>query len=247
MTQFNLYSLYYDLLYKDKNYVDECQYILNQLSANSKLKILELGCGSGGHAEVLCRRGNQVVGIDLSEGMINRAKQKQIKGFKPIIGDIAYFTLNEKFDCVISMFHVLSYLTKNNDLLSCFSKVNDHLNKNGLFIFDFWYGPAVLFQKPEIRIKEIEDSSIHVKREAIPRINTLKNVVDVNFNIDVFEKHSGRNEYFQELHPMRYFFIPELEFIGEQSGFKLIKAEELMTCNAPSESTWGVCVTFKKI
>jgi SAM-dependent methyltransferase len=246
MTQFNLYSLYYELLYEDKNYYDEVQYILNQLSPYTNLEILELGCGSGGHAEVLCRIGNQVVGIDLSEGMIDRAKKKQIQGFEPLVGNIVSFNLNKKFDCVISMFHVMSYLTKNKDLLSCFSNVNNHLHKNGLFVFDFWYGPAVLSQKPVQRIKEVENSEIYVKREAVSNLNTLTNVVDVNFKINVIEKKSGINDFFHELHPMRYFSIPELEFLGEQSGFELVKAEELITCNIPSESTWGVCVIFKK-
>ena len=156
------------------------------------------------------------------------------------------YNLNKQFDCVISMFHVMSYLTKNKDLLSCFLNVNNHLHKNGLFVFDFWYGPAVLSQKPAQRIKEVENSEIYVKREAISNLNTLNNVVDVNFKINVIEKKSGRKEFIQELHPMRYFSIPELEFLGEQSGFELVKAEELITCNIPSESTWGVCVIFKK-
>jgi SAM-dependent methyltransferase len=246
MTHFNLYSQYYDLLYSDKNYFKEVQYILNQLTPNKNLKILELGCGSGGHAEILCKYGNQVEGIDLSVSMIDLAKQKQIKGFNPILGNIVDFNLGKKFDCVISMFHVMSYLTNNRDLLSCFTKVSNHLNKNGVFIFDFWYGPAVLYQKPANRIKVIEDSLIYVKREAISNLNTITNVVDVNFNISITEKKSGRNEFFQELHPMRYFSLPELEFFGEQSGLQLVKAEELITCNIPSESTWGVCVIFKK-
>ena len=93
----------------------------------------------------------------------------------------------------------------------------------------------------------MENNMIYVNRKARPTLDRRNNIVNVEFKIEVTDKASGHSEVIQELHPMRYFFIPELEFIGEQSGFKLIKAEELMTCNAPSESTWGVCVTFKKI
>lgn len=247
MNHFNLYSHYYDLLYHDKNYGGEVEYVLNQFTKLKGNHILELGCGSGGHAEILCGMGNQVVGLDLSEGMIQLAIQKQIEDFDPRVGNIINFDLDVKFDCVISMFHVISYLTNNNDLFSCFSSVNRHLNKDGLFVFDFWYGPAVLEQKPESRIKEMENNMIYVNRKARPTLDRRNNIVNVEFKIEVTDKASGHSEVIQELHPMRYFFIPELEFIGEQSGFKLIKAEELMTCNAPSESTWGVCVTFKKI
>ena len=79
MTNFNLYSSYYELLYGDKNYYDEVQYILNQLPNYTNLEILELGCGSGSHAEILCRIGNEVIGIDLSEGMIELAKKNKYK------------------------------------------------------------------------------------------------------------------------------------------------------------------------
>ena len=60
-----------------------------------------------------------------------------------------------------------------------------HLVRSGLFIFDFWYGPAVLAQRPEVRVKHLEDEIIEVTRTADPTLHLNENVVDVNYSVVV--------------------------------------------------------------
>ena len=244
---FNLYSDYYDLLYLDKNYKEEVSYVFSNLSDIGNLKILDLGCGSGGHAEFFSKNGNIVYGVDLSEGMIQKALNKKIENFHPSIGNIVNFKLDEKFDVAISMFHVMSYLNENVDLLNCFINVNNHLKLDGLFLFDYWYGPAVLSQKPELRIKKFESDDLKVDRFAISELFTERNLVNVNFDIKVISKKHNEEQDFNELHSMRYFTIPEIELFAAQTGFELLQTEELITKNAPSENTWAVCSILKKI
>lgn len=52
-----------------------------------------------------------------------------------------------------SLFHVLRYQITNNDVLDMLSTVKLHLKPGGLFILEFWYGPAVLMDRPEKRVK----------------------------------------------------------------------------------------------
>ena len=68
MGQFgNLYSQYYDLLYQDKDYLAETNYVDNLIQefgrCNSKT-MLDLGCGTGKHAELFCDQGYKVHGVD---------------------------------------------------------------------------------------------------------------------------------------------------------------------------------------
>jgi SAM-dependent methyltransferase len=244
---FNLYSDYYDLLYLDKNYKEEVDFVFTHCPQKNDMKILELGCGSGGHAEFFCENGNIVYGIDLSTRMIEKALHKRINNFYPSQGNIVDFKLKEKFDLATSMFHVISYLNENNDLLSCFKNINNHLKFGGLFIFDYWYCPAVLSQRPEARIKNFESDVLKIARMANSELLTEKNLVNVNFNIQVMSKSSDEKYEFNELHSMRYFSIPEIEFFAKQAGFELIKTEELLSKNDPSENTWAVCSILKKI
>jgi SAM-dependent methyltransferase len=248
MDNFNAYSQYYDLLYKDKNYRAESGYVFDLIQRYhpDTRSVLELGCGSGAHAEHLCQQGLKVTGIERSESMVNLAKEKKIAGFSPIVGDISSFSLEDRFDTAISLFHVISYLTKNTELLRCFEQTSKHLHPGGLFIFDIWYSPAVYFQKPETRVKKMENELANITRTAESEMDTTRNVVNVHFTIDVQHKKNNDHHTFTELHPMRHFSYPEIELIAGQTGFTILLAEEFLTGKTPGTGTWGVCFVLQK-
>jgi SAM-dependent methyltransferase len=248
MNNFNTYSQYYDLLYKDKDYQSETDYIFNLIKAHNPgtRTVLELGCGSGTHAGFLCARHLVVKGIERSESMVNLALQKNIPGFSPIVGDITSFSLSEQFDTAISLFHVISYLTRNTELLNCFTNTSHHLKTGGIFIFDVWYSPAVYAQKPETRIKRMENDKISVTRIAESEMKTSQNTVNVHFEVLIRDKKTNIVETLTELHPMRHFSIPEIELVAQQTGFKVIRQEEFLTGKLPGEDTWGVCFVLQK-
>lgn len=56
--------------------LDECDFIEQELNYNKVLKILDVGCGTGRHSIELAKRGYKITGIDLSEAMLKRAKDK---------------------------------------------------------------------------------------------------------------------------------------------------------------------------
>jgi SAM-dependent methyltransferase len=251
---FDLYSSYYDLINKQKQYAIESDYIANLLTSyfpNQRLDILELGCGSGAHAEHLVKNPviNFIQGIELSQEMVKAAKDKNIKAFDVLQGNIAELSklsLSKNFDAAISLFHVISYLTKSEDVISCFNGLHKTLKPNGVFIFDVWYTPAVYFQKPETRIRKVENDKIQVTRIAKSIIQEERNVVDVHFEIFVKNKTLNSIEVFTEIHPMRHFSTPEIRLMAELSGFDLIESHEFHTMKQPSVSTWGVTYILKK-
>jgi SAM-dependent methyltransferase len=250
VSNFNTYSRYYDLLYKDKNYIAEVDYMNNLLKQYGILdtnELLELGCGSGSHAVHMSRPGLSITGLELSKTMVTEALQKNIKGFQPVVGNITSFQLGMQFDAAVSLFHVISYLTDNNQLLDCFKATNGHLKPGGLFVFDVWYTPAVLTQLPETRIKRLEDDHITVTRLAEPVSNHQANTVEVNYEVWITSKTGGTTEILKEVHPMRHFGIPEIDLLARQTGFKLLHAEEFLTGATPGTSTWGVCFVLSKI
>jgi SAM-dependent methyltransferase len=248
MTNFAAYSRYYDLLYKDKNYSAESAYVAKMLrNYNPDVKhILELGCGSGAHAEYLCLDGFEVTGIERSNTMVEEANKKHIAGFTPLQGDITSYRLNKKFDAAISLFHVISYLTGNESVIDCLQSTHHHLKKNGLFLFDVWYSPAVYNQKPETRIKRLEDEHYQIIRLAEPEIQADLNVVDVNYEIIIKNKKTGAIEHLKEQHPMRHFSIPEIKLFAAYTGFEVIQTEEFFTGKPTGADTWGVCFLLRK-
>lgn len=250
MSIFNSYARYYDLLYKDKDYEKEgksVHEIIKKYCPKTDL-ILELGCGTGKHAIMLAEIGYTLHGVDLSSEMLESAVQRRsnlnIDAAKKLSfsqGDIRTVKIDKKFDTVISLFHVMSYQTTNNDLMSSFATAKNHLNSGGIFIFDCWYGPAVLSEKPSVRVKRLEDEKIIVTRIAEPIMHPTKNIVDVYYKIFIKNKENHKVEEFSEMHRMRYLFNTEIEYYLSQQGMSLIANFEWMSNRNPGLDTWGVC------
>ena len=252
MSQFgDLYSQYYDLLYSDKNYSEEVEYIdkLIKLGTSDASSILDMGCGTGKHAELLCDKGYIVHGIDLSESMFKIAETRR-KGKEERLSfgcsNIQDLHLNRELDVVVSLFHVMSYQNSNEELIKAFEVAKKHLNNNGLFIFDFWYGPAVLTDLPTTRIKRLENDSIKVTRISEPVLHSQANIVDVNYDVFIEDHHSKKIVEKKELHKMRYFFDTELELICEEVGFKVERKYEWMTDKSPDFDSWNTVWIIKK-
>jgi len=227
MSVFKDYAAYYDLLYKDKDYKKEAALIheLIQKQFPGAKTILNLGCGTGSHDLYLVNYGYQITGIDFSEEMIELAntkkKERKIKDVEFLFGDVRSFRIKKKFDIVISLFHVFSYQLTNNDVLRQINTAVEHLNSNGIFIFDCWYGPGVLSDKPHIRHRILENEILRIHRIANPVIYAKENKVDVNYTILVHNKINNMSYEINEKHPMRYFFNYELDLFAEIIGCRI--------------------------
>ncbi len=248
MSNFNLYSQYYNLFYADKNYPSEVAYIdglIKQHRPSSK-RLLELGSGTGKHARLLAGKGYSVHGIERSPEMVSIAEGEPTENVSYQVADISSFTVPQKFDATLSLFHVISYLTTNVLLKNTFANASRHLADNGLFIFDVWHSPAVYVQKPQTRIKRLHNADVTVTRLAEPVVNYNDNTVDVHYEILIEDLKTNRLSTIREVHPMRHFSKPEIEMLANACGFALVKSEEFLTGKSPGPDTWGVCYILEK-
>jgi SAM-dependent methyltransferase len=178
--------------------------------------------------------------VDMSKAMLARAEARKAALPPEVaarlsfgLGDVRTVRTNQIYDAVISLFHVMSYQASNADLEAAFETASVHLQPSGLFLFDFWYGPAVLTQRPEVRVKRLEDDEIKVTRIAEPEMHVNENVVDVNYTVFIEVKDSMKVEQVSETHRMRYLFLPELlhfadaEVWTDSKSFSWMKLQEL--------------------
>jgi SAM-dependent methyltransferase len=255
MKLFDAYARYYDLLYTDKDYRGEATFVDRLLRQHGSRggQLLELGCGTGKHAIELARRGWQVVGVDRSEEMVVQAKNRNFNSEETIqkaisfqVGDVRTVRVDQQFDSVISLFHVLSYQTTNADLQAEIATAATHLRSGGLFLFDFWYGPAVLTNLPAVRVKRIEDDDLEVTRIAEPELRTEVNQVTVNYHIFLRNRKTAEVSEVREAHHMRYLFLPELEMVLTACGFKLLTTGSWLSDRPASRDTWYVHAVARK-
>jgi SAM-dependent methyltransferase len=251
---FDAYARYYDLLYRDKDYSAEAAYVVSQLRshADGARSVLELGCGTGSHAQLLAGSGFDVHGVDLSSEMVARAEARKAELPSDVArrlsfetGDLRRFRTERVFDAVISLFHVISYQTSNEDLAAAFETAHSHLGKGGIFFFDFWYGPAVLTQRPDTRVRRLEDDEIGIIRIAEPVLHSARSVVDVHFTVFVENKATAVISRVHEVHSMRYLFLTELLQLSAP-WFELVDFSAWMTSREPGTGDWAACAALRR-
>lgn len=256
MMIFGAYAKYYDLLYGDKKYAAESAFVRDVIHRHTPAAhtVLELGCGSGRHALEFIRSGFSVTGVDLSVQMIERGRE-QLKRLPPnlreqlnlVQGDATQFRATKEYDAVLALFHVMNYQTTNDALRGIFRAARTAIAPDGVFVFDFWYGPAVLAERPQVRVKRVETAEVQVTRIAEPVHDVNRNVVDVTYTLIATDRSSGHTEEIKEVHAMRYLFLPEIDLLADSAGFKIVEAGEWLTGNRLHTQCWSGYVAARPI
>lgn len=253
MKVFNDYAYYYNAFYSDKDYRAEAEIVnklINEYSSIRVKNILNLGCGTGRHDVELESIGDySITGIDLSPQMIEIAKGSVARGHKGptfYVADIRDYKDDYMYDAVISLFHVMSYQNSNADLKKTIMTAYNSLKQDGVFIFDAWYGPGVLTDRPTVRMKTVSDERNTIIRYANPVMHSEDNVVDVNYDVLIIDKVTSITKNIQETHHMRYFFIPEIRYMLEENGFQFIKCVDCNTLGDTDFNTWTAFFVAKK-
>ena len=251
---FEKYAKYYDLLYQDKDYKAESNYISSLINTHlpETKKILEFGSGSGIHGRLLGDLGYQVTGIERSQQMIDLGIKKadlkaSTSNFSCVLGDCTETFIGNDFDTVISLFHVLSYQTSYESVTAMLNNAFKQLKSGGIFIFDYWYAPAVWNYRPTLRVKKVENSELKITRIAEPECWENKNRVDVNYLTFVEDLSIGKISKIEETHEMRAFDLDEIAQFSSSTGFEVLHSEAWMAKDSPSPKTWGVCSIVRKI
>jgi len=247
------YAAYYDLIYSDKDYETECKFveeIFQKFSPSRVTTILELGCGTGGHAIPLGRKGYKVLGIDMSEVMIARAKKK-VKGANLNLDfrlmDLQSLDLGRTFDACIGMFAVVGYVTDNKDVILALKNVRKHLGDASLFVFDLWNGLAVMRTLPSVRVKVITATGKRIIRIARPELDAFNHVCRVNYHLLVTHNNALLDE-FEETHTVRYYFPQEITHYLEDAGFEMLRICPFLNLNGKvDENVWNITVIAKAI
>jgi SAM-dependent methyltransferase len=98
---------------------------------------LELGIGTGRIALPLAQRGVHVHGIDLSEAMVARLREKPgAEDVGVTIGDFATTRVEGTFSLAYLVFNTINNLTTQEEQLECFRNVAAHLEPGGCFVIE---------------------------------------------------------------------------------------------------------------
>lgn len=246
MEAYTDFALVYDELMDNTPYQVWCEQITAVLSDNGieKELILDLGCGTGVLTELLARKGYDMIGIDLSQEMLNRAIEKRDASKLPILylqQDMREFELYGTVKAVVSVCDSLNYLLEDEDVIQTFRLVNNYLDPQGLFIFDF----NTVYKYKEV----IGDATIAENREDCSFIweNYYHEQEKINeYEITFFIKEGEFYRRFGETHFQRGYTVEEMQDFLLKAGLEFISMKDADTFLEVTDESERVCMIARE-
>ena len=208
--------------------------------------LCELGCGTGSMTRRLAEAGYDMIGIDLSEEMLDIARYEHPECEQDILylnQDMREFELYGTVGAVISVCDSLNYLLEEEELVQTFKLVNNYLDPKGIFIFDF----NTVYKYREI----IGDATIAENREDCSFIwdNFYHKEEEINeYDLTIFVREDGDVfRKFEENHFQRGYRLEQMVRALEQAGMEFITAMDADTHEEVTDTSERIyCIAREK-
>lgn len=245
VTSDEFYAQYYDILYSHRDIKAEVDFLEKIFRKHSKVpvrNVLDVGCGTGIHSVELARRGYTVVGVDASQAMIERAREKSqgINNLSFLVADARRLTLPTTFDAAIAMYGVISYFTLDEDVLDFLRSIRSSLNPGSIFVFDTWNMLGVLekrvyYETPSTHVRKY-GSMIALKEESW-RLNVLSQTSEAEISWSVIDLKAGTLDTASHTLHLRLFTPREIKHFLQEAGFEVIMMYEDYSCKPLTETS----------
>lgn len=223
---------YYDYVPLYANRADGEFYVAMARSANGK--VLELGCGTGRILIPTAAAGCTVVGLDLSEAMLEKCRAKLAqqpgevqKRVRLVQGNMAALDLGERFHLVTIPFRGFQHLLGVEEQLACLRAIHRHLEPDGRLAFDMFhvlpqgmYDPEWMKEREDTPQTPLPDGRRFRRTNRITAFHRAEQYNEVEFAVYVTHP-DGRTERLTDRFAFRYFFRFEVEHLLARAGFRV--------------------------
>lgn len=248
MEAYTSFAKVYDTFMDNVPYEEWAEYLaelLQEYDIEDGL-VLDLGCGTGSLTEILATKGYDMIGADGSAEMLEIAMEKKAQSGHDILyllQDMREFELYGTVRAVVSVCDCVNYITDEKELEQVFRLVNNYLDPEGIFIFDF---------NTEYKYKEIlGEQTIAEDREDCSFIWDNYYYEDESMNeyeLTLFIKEQDSNLYrkYQEMHYQKAYTLDAMRELVEWSGLEFVTAYDAYTRKAPTETSERICVVARE-
>lgn len=247
MEAYTSFASVYDIFMDNIPYEEWAEYLSGLLAEYEVTDgiVLDLGCGTGTLTELMAARGFDMIGVDYSEEMLEIAMEKRAESGRDILyllQDMREFELYGTVRAVISICDSLNYITEEEELEEVFRLVNNYLDPEGVFIFDF----NTVYKYREI----LGDQTIAESREDCSFIwdNYYYEEEQINeYELSLFLQEEG-NLYrkYVETHYQKGYELETIKSLLEKSGMKFVTAYDAFTRNPPTKESERVYVIARE-
>ena len=230
MEAYSDFSYVYDTFMDETPYEEWCAFLTEKLheAGIKEGLVLDLGCGTGTMTELLAKEGYDMIGIDMSDQMLGIAMEKREQSGYNILylqQDMREFELYGTVQAVVCVCDSVNYLLEEEDLAETFRLVNNYLDPNGLFIFDF----NTVYKYAEV----IGDTTIAENREDCSFIweNFYEEEDQINeYDLTIFVRQEDDSyRKFTETHYQRGYTLETMKALVEEAGLVFVEALDAET------------------
>jgi SAM-dependent methyltransferase len=216
----HVYDELYQILF---DYDKEHRFYSEMLEKFQVKSVLELGCGTGHLAKRFTEGGYQYCGIDLSEDMLVLARKRNPNSVF-IKKNMARFKIPFSTEGVLITGRSLSYLIKNQDIISCFKSIYNALTNGGILIFDAieagdLFSSSKVYSDTEI-IKSFNNNTYKRISNTKPNLKTgwTWDWSSIYFKDD----NTGFTEIGNDFATLRAFTLDEMRLFLKITGFEIL-------------------------
>ncbi len=198
----------------------ECDFIEKEAAHDKSLRILDIGCGTGRHCIELASRGYNVLGVDLSESQLQRAREKAAErnlNIPFLQHDARNMPFDKAFDLAIMMceggFPLMETDEMNYDILLNASKA---LKSPGKLIFTTLNGLFPVFNS----IDQFHENT-HEEGNAMYKSTGFNLMTFRDHNITTAEDDQGKK--IELVCNERYYIPPEIIWLLKTAGFAKVE------------------------
>lgn len=201
-------------------YVDLIKNVIDSFNLRIS-SILDVGCGTGILAKELKNMDFEVTGIDISDNMIDVANETTT-GIEFIVSDMRNFNLSKTFDMITCAFDAINYVTTDEDMKDTINTIYNHLNANGVFIFDI--NTPYLYEDKHFGVINREFDGIKFKQILEYNRTTQIGTTLFDFGNNDLENHIQRAYSVEKMDD--YLSNARFEIIGRYKNFKMLPIED---------------------
>ena len=248
MDAYTSFASVYDTFMDNIPYEEWAEYLKGLLKEYgvSEGLVLDLGCGTGSMTELLATAGYDMIGIDNAEEMLDIAMEKRAQSGHDILyllQDMREFELYGTVNAIVSICDSMNYITEEEELSEVFRLVNNYLDPQGIFIFDF----NTVYKYSEV----LGNQTIAEDREDCSFIwdNYYYEDEKINeYELSLFIKEQDSDLYrkYQETHYQRAYDLETIERLVKQSGLEYITAYDAFTKDAPTDESGRIYVIARE-
>ena len=247
----------YDKLNKDIDYAAWADFVERAFSKYLDKKpelVLDLACGTGSMTVELAKRGYDMIGVDLSEDMLNEAYMRSVGcGILYLCQDMRSFELYGTVGAAVCCLDSMNYLTGEGDLDKCLSTLHNYLDPDGLLMFDVntpykfknIYADNAYILEDELDFGDGECAAVFCGWQ-----NSFDEESGIcDFYLTVFEEaEDGSYLRREEQQKERCYSLGEIKAALERAGFEYLGCFGDFDFGEPKETTerWYIAARAKK-